>query len=153
MKLQLNNKELLPSKRNAEALADEIVEQINEGLIDPLQLLARIEAFQLFGDLVRAKAHSAILSAIELHGKEAIISGVSFEQAEVGTKYDYSSDTTWVGLKVEEDAISTIRKDREKLLKALSKPLIETNPETGETIEIYPPAKTSTSSFKITLPK
>ena len=86
-------------------------------------------------------------------GKYVSPRGASFELAETGTKYDFSQDKIWTEINSEIQFLEVQRKNRESLLKTLSKPIIETDPLTGETFTVYPAVKSSTSSFKITLSK
>lgn len=75
------------------------------------------------------------------------------ELFEAGTKYDYSvcNDKEWNGYQAELEALKEKMKDREKFLKAIKKTTPVVDPENGEVNEIYPCAKTSTSTFKLSL--
>jgi hypothetical protein len=78
-------------------------------------------------------------------------SGAVLEAAETGTKYDYSQNPKWVELKNQEDEISEKRKEIEDILKTIPAGKVLVDEETGESL--IGPAKTSTSSFKVTLAK
>lgn len=83
--------------------------------------------------------------------KDLKVLGAKIEIAEVGVKYDYSEDQKWRELKIKEEAIAEERKSREKLLQALKQPMIETDPDTGETFSVPVPVRTSSTSLKVTL--
>jgi hypothetical protein len=80
--------------------------------------------------------------------------GTKLELAETGTKYDFTAcgDPEWEDLEKQSKELDTKKKEREKFLKTIGdKGLIITDEETGETKKLFPPIKTSTSSYKQTL--
>lgn len=83
-------------------------------------------------------------------------SGARIELAETGVEYDYSKCGD-VELEMREQALLSAKNflnERKEFLKKVPLRGIETIvPYTGEVITIYPPTKTSTSSFKTTLAK
>src|SRR6185312_2065969 len=87
-------------------------------------------------------------------------SGAKLECAETGSKYDYSAcnDLEYVFLTNRLELASKEVKERETFLKAIPQsglPQEKLDEETGELIKwtVYPPSKSSTSSYKITLAK
>jgi hypothetical protein len=81
-------------------------------------------------------------------------SGAKIELAETGTKYDYSNCNCDV-LKMYEEQLSSLENAidmRKQFLKSLPPGGIEIVNE-DEVLKIYPPNKSSTSSYKITLCK
>lgn len=157
MELQLNKESLsqvLPTKGNIQKLSAEIIQDVLNGWVDPFETLARMEAVKAMCDEVREGAADFVRSELEKYGKEGHRAlNAKFELAEVGIKYDYSNDPVWSALNAEKKMIDDKMKEQEKFLKALSKPLNETNIDTGEIVERIPPNKTSKSSFKVTLAK
>lgn len=82
--------------------------------------------------------------------------GVKFTLAEVGSSYDFSkcNDLRLDELEAKAREAADLVKVRKEFLKTVpEKGLIITDEETGETYTIYPPAKSSRSSFKVSLPK
>lgn len=83
--------------------------------------------------------------------------GVKFTVAETGTSYDFSNCNDPVLIRLEEQAKEAAEKvkQRKEFLKTVdsSTGLVITDTDSGETITVYPPVKTSKSSFKISLPK
>jgi hypothetical protein len=81
--------------------------------------------------------------------------GVKFEIAETGTTYDYSqcNDDILFNLERQLDALKVEVAERQKFLKAIPAKGLEVMQEGGEVITLYPPSKSSKSSFKVTLPK
>lgn len=83
-------------------------------------------------------------------------SGAKIELAETGTAYDYSNcgdvelETCDQAFK---SAEASLKARKEFLKKVPASGMTVVVPYTGEVITIYPPSKTSNSSFKITLAK
>ena len=82
-------------------------------------------------------------------------SGTRLELAETGVKYDYTQtgDVIYFDLLKQSDAINEQIKEREKFLKALPKSGSHILTEEGELINIFPPSKSSNSSYKATIQK
>lgn len=82
--------------------------------------------------------------------------GVKFSLAETGNSYDFSNcnDIELATLEIEaKDAADKVKERKEFLKTVPVSGLIVTDKETGETYEIFPPSKSSKSSFKVALPK
>lgn len=87
--------------------------------------------------------------------------GTKLELAETGTKYDFSicGDPLWDYYTTQMEFLKELIKKRETFLKTITVPYSVGNlliPETGElheSVELNPPIKTSTSSYKQTLLK
>lgn len=148
------NLQILPTKANILALSERIAAIVTEGVADPLETIAKLEAIKGVCEESRKKLESFVRSEIEKYGKEpATKLGAKFELSETGVKYDYSNDAVWKGLVAQLVPIQEKIKEREKFLKTVTKAFAQTDTETGETIEVFPPTKTSNSSFKVTLGK
>jgi hypothetical protein len=81
-------------------------------------------------------------------------SGAKIELAETGTKYDYSGCNDSALIEVESNLveIETLISDRKAWLKTIPAEGMEVVIG-DEIVRVYPPTKTSTSSYKITLSK
>lgn len=150
------------SKSNVETFhrtMRDMIYQTGSGVFEYLETIKFFEKLkeEIFGSQSKDgdkgfKNH--VIDEIRKYGKEYITSrGVKFELAETGTKYDFSGDPVWSSIVEKIKPLDEDKKKREAFLKSLTKTLIETDPETGETFEVQPPIKTSTSSFKVTLGK
>lgn len=89
-------------------------------------------------------------------GKYTTGRGVKFEVAETGSSYDFSkcNDPELLDLEEKSKAAAEALKARKEFLKtvpAAGLPIIIES--TGETVTLYPPSKSSKSSFKVSLPK
>jgi len=92
---------------------------------------------------------------ISKHGREYQSGPVKMELAEVGTKYDYSQcgDSQLKDLYETLEQIKAKVEEREKFLKNLPLSGLDVITADGEAIHVYPPAKSSTSSYKVTIAK
>jgi ribosomal protein L32E len=81
--------------------------------------------------------------------------GVKFEMAETGTKYNFSEcgDLELPELEAQAAELATKIKKRQEFLKSLPASGVDVITSDGEAIKLYPPSKTSTSSYKATLAK
>jgi molybdopterin converting factor small subunit len=81
--------------------------------------------------------------------------GVKFTLAEVGSSYDFSKCNDQELLETEELAKfwADKVKERKEFLKTLPLSGLDIITKDGEAIKIFPPAKSSRSSFKVSLPK
>lgn len=84
--------------------------------------------------------------------------GVKFELYEAATKFDYEScgDPVWNRLSKESELVKMKMKERESFLKTLkgSTTMNIMDPDTAEfheNVELFPPAKSSTSTYKQTM--
>lgn len=84
-------------------------------------------------------------------GKLRLPSGTVIELAEVGVKYDYTRDEEWSALDKQISELSDLKKKREEFLRRIPAGKTILDEETGEVA--YGPAKTSTSSYKVTIAK
>lgn len=137
----------------SEGFINEISENGNS--IQALELIAKMEYLikQIKGsnefiDLLRTE--------VEKYGRGLTTpTGVKIELAEVGTKYDFSqcNDDILCELEYQLTFYETKVKERKDFLKTIAKEGIDIISEGGEVKRIFPPSKSSTSSFKTTISK
>jgi rRNA maturation endonuclease Nob1 len=138
----------------AEHVINDIIE--NGNAIPAAEALSAMEAF--VKEVKSSKQYiDFVREEIQKHGKVAnTASGTKLELSEVGTKYDFSNcnDQLLVDLEMQIDALEAQLSQRKDFLKTVTlSGLIVTNEDTGETYKVYPPSKTSTSSYKVTIAK
>jgi hypothetical protein len=150
---------LVISKQNAKDFHNQVkarVLETGDGLMEYVEFVKFITKVDEaladdpeYKDLVRTE--------IAKYGKETFITarGVKFESAETGTKYDYSKtgDVQIVLLEEAAKEAALKLKKRQEFLKTIPVEGVDLVTEDGEVIHVYPPSKSSTSSFKVTLPK
>jgi hypothetical protein len=156
---------LVPSKRNAKefhlAMKERIMESGNVwDYVAFLKFAAKLNNV-LFGDyngrtneekVGDKELQEYIKSEIAKYpgGKFTSQNGVVFQNAEVGQRYDFSHTQAWVELDTQEREIREKKKALEEMLKKIPPGKSVFDGETG--LELVGPAKTSKSSFKVTLP-
>ena len=114
---------------------------------------AKIEADKEFVDYLRGE--------ITKHGnggdKGEVMTkrGVKFTLAEVGTSYDFSmcNDPEFFELEEKSKEATKLLKERKEFLQKLPISGLDITTKDGEGVKIYPPSKSSKSSFKVQLPK
>jgi hypothetical protein len=134
-----------------------VVQSIESGDVDPLKVHLQVKMME---DVIKnlnanSRYKSAVLERAEKYGQKSFEFGnAKVEIKETGVKYDFSKCEDDVLAKLNElleDTESKI-KARETLLKAApGEGLVLTNPETGETKTVYPPARSSITNVVITL--
>ncbi len=132
-----------PTKANIKATGVQLLKLIDEGVENPLKI-AQIKKF--FADVfesIEKDLRSHVLDSMS-ENKETVFGGTRFEPMESGTKYAYDKcgDTYYNWLAQE-------KKDREAILKALKSPTELVDKNSGEINVVYPPLKTSTSTYKV----
>lgn len=126
---------------------------------DPLTIAEHLSAMEAFVKAVKADnrfTDYVIEEAAKHKGGFKSQSGAKIELAEVGTAYDFTNcnDTFLDYLYLKQKAVDAEVKEREAFLKTIpAKGLEVLDSNSGELITCYPPAKSSKSSFKITLAK
>jgi hypothetical protein len=146
------------SKTSIQILADKTVEGIldNGNVLQVAEVLSAIE--HLSKAIKGSKPYTEYLrNEIEKYGKSATLpNGTKIELAETGTKYDYSKCEDLILQRLEQKAESAANelKERQDFLKTVPvKGVSIIDEETGETFTVFPPSKTSNSSYKVTLSK
>ncbi len=144
-------------KSEISSLAKTAVETVLESgnILDVAESLSAMEDFiksvradKRFVDYVREETVK--------HGKSfTSTSGAKIELAEVGSKYDFSLCND-IELQENENHLIFYAKevnDRKEFLKTIPVSGLDIITKDGEAIKIFPPSKTSTSSYKISLAK
>ena len=145
------------SKSQLKIMADMSLKEIfdNGRAIEAAEALSVMENFikelranKQFSDYVRDE--------IAKNGKQIETNSAKIELAETGVKYSFDncSDVIYEQLSQQLESIEQQLKDRKEFLKTVPlSGLSIINEQTGEVSTIYPPSKSSTSTYKITLKK
>lgn len=124
-----------------------------------LQAAEAISAMEAFIKEVKSDKRYTeyVREEVEKHGKAfSSPSGTKIELAETGTKYDFSKTNDFIlpELQKQAEELESKIKERETFLRGLPVEGVEVLAEnSGEVVRIFPPSKTSTSSYKVTLAK
>lgn len=143
------------TKSKIKTMAKNSVENIREnGKV--LQVAEALSAMELFIKEVKAidEFKSYVREEIEKHNVFKSESGAKIESIEVGVTYDYSNcnDDELDLIQMNFETISEALKGRKEFLKKVPVAGIDIfSKSSGEIIKIYPPSKSSTSTYKVTL--
>ncbi len=161
MTQELTKPELLKlfqtTKAEREAFVSELIETINNGLVNPLEIHLQIKCME---DVVKLTTGNTVYKKLvtetaETYGEKTFqFHNAKMEIKETGVKYDFSqcADPVLVSLYQRQAEIDKAVKDREAMLKTVSqKGMIITDEATGETFTVYPPSKSSSTSLAVTL--
>ena len=145
------------SKSQLKIMADMSLKEIfdNGRAIEAAEALSVMENFikelranKQFSDYVRDE--------IAKNGKQIETQSAKLELAETGVKYNFDNcgDAIYQQLEQQLQSVEADLKDRKEFLKTVPlSGLSIINEQTGEVSTIYPPSKSSTSTYKITLKK
>jgi hypothetical protein len=141
------------SKSQAQTFAQEIIEQVESGSLDALEVHIRCKALMVALTQVIESIESTTLAEAEKHGKSFDFKSARIEVKELGSKwhFDKSNDSKYFSIKSNIEKLDIERKDRETFLKSLKQKTSILDEETGEVIEIFPPYKTSKTGITVTL--
>lgn len=152
----INIQDLTPSNHSAGELASKIVDAILSGYVNPLDFAVKKKCIEEALDLAFTNSfvRDAMIEEAAKHNGKAVHLGAKVESCEVGVRYlfDKCNDPKLVQLETEAAELADKVKQRKEWLKKVDtkgeKILID-----DEVIEVYPPAKTSTTSIKVSLAK
>jgi hypothetical protein len=145
------------SKSLVETTAQSLINEAEEGNVDVLSMLARLEFMVQVIEKAKEDLRKRATDELDLYGAEAKAGvkrfGVTFKHKEVGTRYFFDETKQWTEIKAQEDLIAGKRKALEDQLKALKSKVTILDETTGELNQLYPALKTSKTSVEISLPK
>jgi hypothetical protein len=145
------------TKNQIKIVAESCVQQLidNGSVIESADAVAKMEL--LIKEIRANKDYvEAVRDEVTKFGKSVVTSsGTKIELAEVGTKYDFSvcNDSVLNQLETSITELELMLKERKEFLKTVSIGGLDMVTPEGELIRVYPPSKTSTSSFKSTIQK
>jgi hypothetical protein len=145
------------TKTLVKTTSESLLNEVQEGNIDTLSTLAHLEFMSQVIETAKEELRQRAVSELDLYGAEAktgvVKHGVTFQQKEVGVRYNFENTPAWNEIKAREDAIASERKSLEEQLKVLKAKQTMLDDATGELITMNPPIKTSKTSVAITLSK
>lgn len=155
MNLSVTNLSLFEtSKIERQSFTEAIVNNLMEGLADPLKVHLQVKCMEDIIKQITANPvyRDLLVTEAAKYGKNFEHHNAKFEIKETGVKYNYENcgDPILQSLEQKFEAIETELKERQKFLRSL--------PESGmeilvddELVKVYPPSKTSTTSVTINL--
>jgi hypothetical protein len=151
--LQLIDKNIV-SKQGVQDFSNQIIEAIDNGNVNPLELKAALKAIEKITEKVKEKLDKSAIDEANKYGKIFTLNGVTYEVSEnLGVKYDYSEccDIDWEILNTEIISLTAQIKVVEKRLQAMKGSEERVNRSTGEVYTVYPPKRKSTTGVKVTI--
>lgn len=144
-------RQLSVSKSGIETFSNQLINQVKNGEVNPLELKAAFKAMEKIIEKVdeATKGHQ-ITEASRFSEARFSAFGAEVEKCEVGVKYDYSvcADPVYnQRVQILEEAKKQLD-ERAAFLKALKEPLILVDDESGEVATVRPPLKKSTEGLK-----
>lgn len=153
---EVNAQESLTKTKVAE-FAAKLIQLNNDGHVDTLTALARLEFLSQIIDQVKSSYRISAIDELELYGAEAKSGitrfGVTFKQKETAVKYDFSQTPTWMEIESKIENLKETQKALETQLKGLPKPMTILDEQTGELTIMNPAIKSSKTTVEITLSK
>jgi hypothetical protein len=146
-------KEIVPTKANIVLLADELAKGVKDGNISALEYAIKCKFIIEALSYSLKSINENILTELGTHGKIAELLGAKVEVKELGVKYDYSQDAKWCEINEQIQPLLTKLREQEERIKMATKidaSLIDE--DTGELLATKV-AKSSTSSYAVTLGK
>jgi len=145
---------LASSKNEVNTMSKQLIESVKNGEVNPLEVLITLKCIEKMTEIVLKEIRDDFVKEANLYAEKTFeFKGAKVEKTEVGTKYIYDNceDPIYKSrLEIVEEADKQF-KERQEFLKGLKEPLNIIIEETGEVVRVKPPAKTSTTSLKITL--
>jgi len=149
------------------SFAQDIINRIENGEIEPLKVHLQLKMMENIIEILTdrnektnkswelaKKYHKLLLEVAEKNPKKFDMFNASFETKETGVKYDYSlcGDPVITELLAKQKRIDEQVKERQAFLKTLpAKGMTVVIEETGEAVDFFPPAKSSTTSLTVSL--
>lgn len=146
--------QLLRETAGVAVLAQNAIQAVLEGEVDPITAHINVSKMELAIKQFKAddRVRDVTLRELWKYGKKQSFGDCTLEEAEAGTRYDYSEcgDSRLEELYAMRQALDADIKEREAFLKSIP-PSGVADVETGEVV--YPPAKSSKTIIRTTFKK
>ena len=159
MSKELSISKIPATKSEQEQLASLFIQKVLDGEISAIEAVIQMksigESISIF--LKNNDIREAVIKETEKYGKGETPSykGAVVQVKETSVKYDFAgcNDIAWDKLNKEKKEVDEKIKQRESFLKLVNTNKTEIDEETGEIYTIFPPARSSTTSYAITFKK
>lgn len=146
---------MLPDKKTEiENFSRQLVNAVQSGEVNPLQLKAIFKSMEAVCEKVEKEIKESILrEAGKYPGTTFNAYGFEIQKAENGVKYDYAAcgDPIYEQRQSALNAAKTLVDERTAFLRTLKEPLTVVDDESGEVATIQPPVKKGTEGLKFFL--
>lgn len=145
---------LTNTQSQVDVMSSLIIESVKNGEVNPIEVLVILKAFAKVSERVIDEIQDDFVKEGNLYPEKTFeLFGAKIEKTEVGTKYIYDNceDPIYKSrLEISDESAKQL-KERQDFLKGLKEPMNIVIEETGEVVRVRPPAKTSTTSLKVTI--
>lgn len=148
--MELQKLDLKATKADIRKASSNIIESVESGRINPLDLSLQIKVLEELLKDLKEKNLDYALDEISKHGGKTSLYDVRIEKVEAGVKYTFDHDDKWKELKWHVDVATERLRERETLMRNIPSGMEMVDPITGEMISCA--HKTSTTTIKISLP-
>lgn len=144
-----------PTKESIQDAIEYLKTALDNGELNPLELAIRMKWMEDYMKEAKEAIRPHVLTSVSKYAKGEDIAcyGSRIEPMEAGTRYDYSGcgDVVWAELQKAKESHERLIKEREKFLQSIKGQQTLVDDSTGEVYTVFPPKKTSTSTYKVTL--
>jgi len=153
--MNLLKQDNLFGKAKMMAIIDSITSSIDNGEVKPIEAAITLKTFAKAIEQAEKLITPSVIDEITKHGKKAEMLGCELSLMEGGTRYDFTNcqDNVLNSLNEDKKALDAQINEREAFLKGLPTDGIDIVTEDGEVIKLFPPSKTSTSTFRFQFTK
>lgn len=141
------------AKELSNQLADQVISSVMDDGANALKQIIMVKALDSALTKIKSKLMPYAIEEFRLeNSKEVDINGYRISEATTGVSYDYSNCNHPIYAKLVNQMADLKEQisDIEQMLKSLKSPMEILDKETGEVYTIYPPAKKSTTTLKLT---
>jgi len=146
-----------PSRESIDDAIAHLHNQLDNGELNPEELAIRVKWMEEYIKEAKEAIRPHVLDSIGKYskGEDIIRYGSRIEAMEAGARYDYSGcgDVVWEAMQLAKKGHDELIKQREKFLQSIKGQQTLVDDATGEIYTVFPPKKTSTSTYKVTLGK
>ena len=143
----------LPSKENIYQVSQDMVQKVLDGEINALEMAVKLSAMEAIIATIKEGIAENVLAELDKEQGKTVVMGAKIQRKETGTTYDYSGTPIINELKAQEKTIADRRKAIEKASQLLPEGMQTQmiDEQTGEAFAITKAAKSSKTSFAVTL--
>ena len=142
--------QLLNNQITIESIVDSVVNGIEEGFTDPIEVAAQLKRLEDLHKTLKAKTSSYIVDELYTAGTTEKL-GYKVEKFTTGERLDYSSNEDWIAIENAKKELSERQKPIEAKMKAAYKNGCSfVDDETGEVVAPAKHKSGGQDSFKVT---
>ena len=136
--------------RQINEFAAQIIGATENGNDDPLAVYKQLNDAIKSLELAKGEIKQLAIDEAEKYGKKFQLHNAEFSHS-VRANYDFSNCNDQVYEKISDELndVKVEKKEREKFLKTVKEPITMVDDETGEVLQINPPAKTYTDVLRV----